>query len=46
MIARVELWGRRIGAVSLDKGREVAAFQYDPDFAQSGIATFAGRSPF
>ena len=37
MIARVELWGRTIGAVSLDEDREVAAFQYAPDFAQSGI---------
>lgn len=37
MIAEVQLWGRRIGAVSLDEGREVAAFQYDPEFAKSGI---------
>ena len=37
MIARVQLWGRTIGAVSLDEGREVAAFQYDPEFARSGI---------
>lgn len=37
MIAKVELWGRTIGAVSLDDGREVAAFQYDADFARSGI---------
>lgn len=37
MIARVELWGRTIGAVALATGREVAAFQYDPDFARSGI---------
>lgn len=37
MIARVELWGRMIGAVSLDDGREVAAFQYDPEFVRSGI---------
>ena len=37
MIARVQLWGRLIGAVSLDPGREVAAFQYDPEFAGSGI---------
>lgn len=37
MIARVQLWGRTIGAVSLEEGREVAAFQYDPEFAQSGI---------
>ncbi|MEN9637351.1 MAG: hypothetical protein RL077_5755 [Verrucomicrobiota bacterium] len=37
MIAKVQLWGRTIGAVSLDAGREVAAFQYDADFARSGI---------
>lgn len=37
MIAEVQLWGRTIGAVSLDEGREVAAFQYDADFARSGI---------
>lgn len=37
MIARVQLWGRTIGAVSLDEGREVAAFQYDAEFARSGI---------
>jgi serine/threonine-protein kinase HipA len=37
MIAKVQLWGRTIGAVSLEEGREVAAFQYDSDFARSGI---------
>jgi len=37
MIAKVQLWGRTIGAVSLDEAREVAAFEYDPDFARSGI---------
>jgi len=37
MIAKVQLWGRTIGAVSLDEGRKVAAFQYDADFARSGI---------
>ena len=37
MIAKVQLWGRTIGAVSLDAGREVAAFQYDLEFARSGI---------
>lgn len=37
MIAKVQLWGRTIGAVSLGEGREVAAFQYDQDFARSGI---------
>jgi len=35
--ARVQLWGRTIGAASLEKGGEYAAFQYDPDFARSGI---------
>jgi serine/threonine-protein kinase HipA len=37
MIAKVQLWGRTIGAVSLEEGREVAAYQYDADFARSGI---------
>jgi serine/threonine-protein kinase HipA len=37
MIAKVRLWGRTIGAVSLDVERDVAAFQYDADFARSGI---------
>lgn len=37
MIAKVQLWGRTIGAVALDEGRDVAAFQYDADFARSGI---------
>ena len=37
MIAKVQLWGRTIGAVLLDEGRDVAAFQYDPEFARSGI---------
>ncbi len=37
MIAEVQLWGRRIGAVSIDDRRDVAAFQYDPEFALSGI---------
>ena len=37
MIAEVQLWGRTIGAVSMEAGREHAAFQYDPAFAGSGI---------
>ncbi len=37
MIAEVQLWGRTIGAVSIDEGREVAAFEYDAEFATSGI---------
>lgn len=36
-VARVRLWGRTIGAVLLNDGEEVAAFEYDPEFAQSGI---------
>jgi serine/threonine-protein kinase HipA len=36
-IAEVRLWGRTIGAVSLARGDEVAAFEYDPAFAASGI---------
>ena len=36
-VAEVKLWGRTIGAVSLDDGGPHAAFQYDPAFAQSGI---------
>jgi serine/threonine-protein kinase HipA len=37
VIAEVRLWGRTIGAVSLAENEEVAAFQYDPAFARSGI---------
>lgn len=37
MIARVQLWGRTIGAVTVEEGRDHAAFQYDPGFAASGI---------
>lgn len=36
-IARVNLWGRTIGAVSLETGARYAAFQYDPEFVRSGI---------
>ncbi len=36
-LAEVRLWGRTIGAVSLEDGETVAAFQYDPAFARSGI---------
>jgi serine/threonine-protein kinase HipA len=37
MIAKIQLWGRTIGAVALEQGHDVAAFQFDPEFAQSGI---------
>jgi serine/threonine-protein kinase HipA len=36
-VAEVRLWGRTIGAVSLAEGEDVAAFEYDAQFAQSGI---------
>jgi serine/threonine-protein kinase HipA len=36
-LAEVRLWGRTIGAVSLEEGEQVAAFEYDSGFAQSGI---------
>ncbi len=36
-VAEVRLWGRTVGAVSLGAGEEVAAFEYDPAFAASGI---------
>lgn len=35
--ASVNLWGRRIGAVSWDAGRGVGVFQYDPAFLSAGI---------
>lgn len=35
--AEVQLWGRTIGAVQMLPGRDYAAFQYDPEFAGSGI---------
>ena len=36
-LAEVRLWGKTIGAVSLLDGEEVASFEYDAAFAQSGI---------
>ena len=36
-LAEVRLWGRTIGAVSLADGSSIAAFQYTPQFAASGI---------
>jgi serine/threonine-protein kinase HipA len=36
-LAEVKLWGRTIGAASLEDGGQFAAFQYDPAFARSGI---------
>lgn len=36
-LAKVKLWGNTIGAVSLEDGRDHAAFEYAPAFVQSGI---------
>jgi serine/threonine-protein kinase HipA len=36
-VAEVRLWGRTIGAVSMEEGARIAAFQYDPAFLASGI---------
>src|SRR6266853_3345892 len=36
-VAEVRLWGRSIGAVSLEDGARIAAFQYDPAFVASEI---------
>jgi len=36
-VADVRLWGRSIGAVALETGSDVAAFEYDPAFVHSGI---------
>ena len=35
--AKVNLWGRTIGAVSLGSDTATATFEYDPAFAESGI---------
>ena len=36
-VAEVRLWGRTIGAVSLEEGATAAAFQYTTPFIRSGI---------
>ena len=36
-VAEVKLWGRTIGAVALTDGGIVASFEYDSEFARSGI---------
>jgi serine/threonine-protein kinase HipA len=37
VIAEVRLWDRTIGAVVLDAGADVAAFEYDAAFRRSGV---------
>jgi len=36
-VAEVQLWGSTIGAVSVERPGEAAAFEYTPEFAGSGI---------
>ncbi|MGA7966820.1 MAG: type II toxin-antitoxin system HipA family toxin [Gammaproteobacteria bacterium] len=36
-LAEIRLWGRTIGAVSLEDGAETAVFEYAPEFVGSGI---------
>jgi serine/threonine-protein kinase HipA len=36
-VAEVRLWGQRIAAVSILEDSAAASFQYDPEFANSGI---------
>ena len=35
--AKVMLWGKTLGAVAWDEQRQVADFEYDPDFIRSGL---------
>lgn len=44
-VASVNLWGRQIGAVSVDGPSGVPAFQYTPAFARSGIEVSPIRMP-
>lgn len=37
MIAEVRLWGRTIGAVSMEDGQNHATFEFTPEFVASGI---------
>lgn len=36
-LAEVKLWGKTIGAIVLEDGKDVGSFQYADDFARSGI---------
>jgi len=43
--AWVSLWGRKIGAVALGEGEDIASFEYDPAFAGSDIEVSPLRMP-
>ena len=36
-VIAVELWGQRVGALTWDKNRQLASFQYDPEFIQAEL---------
>ncbi len=36
-VARVEIWGQPVGALSYDKGTGLCAFQYDPSWVRTAI---------
>lgn len=36
-VAEVHLWGHQIGAVAWDSARELATFEYHPNFLRSGV---------
>jgi len=44
--ASVELWGKRIGAVTWVPDREVGVFQYTPEFGASGIEVSPLQMPW
>lgn len=44
-VAEVRLWGRSIGAVSIENAQAVARFQYTDEFARSGIQVSPLRMP-
>lgn len=44
-VAEVIMWGSRIGIVTWDKSREVAEFQYDEKFVNSGIQVSPIKMP-
>jgi serine/threonine-protein kinase HipA len=44
-VAGVKLWGIPVGYVSMDAGEPYARFEYDPEFAELGIAPAPLRMP-
>jgi serine/threonine-protein kinase HipA len=37
-VAEVRLWGGTVGAVTLEEGEKIAAFEYDPGFVARGLS--------